>query len=308
MSRLLKPIVPYPLIDKPYRRPYPPRPKPAYTWGKPVTVCIAIGCDCYLGDEIPPKIVLVMDRLLSWDISSVETAIKGSSLGTRWHAMFAANDASPVPLVIGRAVTIIREANEESDTAVMNAVETAYQEIRRERIEKEILGTYKLSIDEFLKRGKQFPESIRIKLHNAMEGYDLGCTFLVCGFDSDSAKSATIFSVYNPGLAYPRIKPTFSAIGAGYVNALTYLERQQQFDRLSLSVSLYNGIAAKSLAESATGVGKQTLAGIVECGKERMRFLEADEVDSIKKIWLEEEATLRPNNLEKIVQGILGKN
>ena len=275
-------------------------------WGRNMTVCISVACDCDRATEnINPKLILISDTLLSLGLTSVGT-LKGRALSKNWDVMFAGDDVTYVEDVIGEARKIVAQGTQATGTAASNAMVQAYQAIRRQRIEETYLKTYGWDMAEFLRQGPEVPTaSHRQYLLNEIDKFDLGCQFLVLGFSTPTSKYPQIFEIDNPGRYVPRNIAGYAAIGSGWVNAFTYLARRNQGTSTHLGVSFYNAVAAKRLAEKALGVGGDTAAIIIERGQESVRWVGVNEVNAITTIWLNEEANIRPKDLDSRVQAIL---
>jgi hypothetical protein len=170
------------------------------------------------------------------------------------------------------------------------------------------LGTYGWTMQEFLQQGPDIPSAAhRQALLDAFDRYELGCQFLVAGFSSLSARHAIVFEVNNPGVYVNRSLINYSAIGSGSSNAIAYLSRQDQASTTPLSVSVYNAIVAKRLAEKAPGVGPETTAVILNRGQQSdhdVRWL-SSEVEDITRMWRQEEADMRPRELNNRMAAIL---
>lgn len=269
-----------------------------------MTVCIAIACEAGTNSE-KPKLVLVMDTMLSWDISSSEVTLKSSRLRKNWHAMFAGMDVSLVDVVMGHARTDLKELQEANDTAIARVMVNSYQEVRRKQIEDIYLSSFSWTIEKFLRDGKKLLQpSQHAYLFDKIQRFDLNCAFLVSGF-SPKAKAQTIFHVENPGVLRPAQPKGYAAIGTGAINALGYLERREQASWVTLPTSIYNGIAAKCLAEKALGVGKETVVIVTEKGEEQAKFVRAETVNEIRRMWEIEESPIRPQNLEQRITKLL---
>ncbi len=247
--------------------------------------------------------MLVMDQMLSWDVSSSETALKGGRLGKRWHCLFAAEDTSSIQPIIKQASAVIKDADDESENTIAGVMELAYQKVRRQQIESRILSTYNLTMAQLVERKHRLPPYVLERLHNKVEHFDLGIEFLVAGFASDSAAAPTILAVQNPGEASFDLVG-YAAIGTGSFIARNYLERREQSKDSPFELSLYNGIAAKSLSERASNVGPKTLVVVVERVK-GPRFIALEAIEQIKQIWLKEEEAVRPENLVPRVRYLL---
>jgi hypothetical protein len=141
-----------------------------------------------------------------------------------------------------------------------------------------------------------------------MDQFDLGFTCLVCGFGGPKPTNPTFLEVNNPGVVSPRTVPGYYAgIGTGAPNALTYLDWRKQTRATSLSQTGYNAIAAKSMSESALGVGKETVVWVIEAAPADYpaKELTRKQITDIRNIWLTEEANVRPVNLQSRVSEIL---
>src|ERR1022692_4908149 len=90
---------------------------------------------------------------------------------------------------------------------------------------------------------------------------DLGCQFLLAGFDHDG--DGHILTVENPGIVKNHDPVGFWAIGSGALSALGILFFHSMRGELPLPEVLYHICEAKFMAESAIGVGKQTNVRIV---------------------------------------------
>ncbi|MGD0221970.1 MAG: hypothetical protein ABSF71_06510 [Terriglobia bacterium] len=297
-------------IRKPFdfrrRPPYPHRPKKPVTQEKKVTVCLAIACDCYTPDT-NPKYVVVTDQMVSTGTSS-SLSRKMWSLTKSWYAMISGNDVSLVSNVLAASWPEISKIESPTAADVSRITKTAYQARRTSQLEDMYLAAYDLDMSEFMKEGRKLlGASIFEQMKFQMDQYDLGFNLLVCGFDSAKAQFPTLFEVTNPGIITPRTVPGYYAgIGAGAANSLSYLDWKKQSQRTSLEQTLYNGIAAKSLAESALGVSKETTVTVVErAPSSSERTLKEEQIQRIREIWEKEEASIRPPNLESRIIEIL---
>jgi len=301
---------PKPLPRKPVdfhrRPPYPSRPHKPAKQEEPVTVCIAISCDCYQGPAVIPKFVLIADRMLSTVTSSTQVGIKIRGLATGWYAMFAGNDVSMVENIGNTAASALAKTGAPTSLEVSQEMRKAYQYNRRKQIRDLYLSTYDWEIDYFLQHGRGLlGDADFSSLRYQIDQFDLNCSFLVCGFNNPQSVTPMIFGVSNPGVATPQMLTGYSAIGSGASNALSYLDWRKQSWSTSLWDSLYNGIAAKSLAETALGVGAGTTALIYERGANSARYLTSEEITDIKQMWSLEEANVRPIDLKARIFRIL---
>ena len=194
-------------------------------------------------------------------------------------------------------------AEEETAEKVRDCFTHAYHAVRKKQIEEQLLSSFGWKLEDFLKIGrKQLPMSHFSTLLTDIQNFDLGCQFILCGFENDEAMEPNIFVVDNPGVASPHDVVGFACIGAGATNASAYLTWQEQSHRDELWETVYNGIAAKALSEKALGVGWQTDLLIIPA-KGRYHFLQT--IDEIRNIWEAEEHYYRPKDLQERVQKLL---
>jgi hypothetical protein len=294
-------------VDFRHLPPYPRKPPNCLREDQPVTVCIALGCDISEAAGSPPKLILVTDQMVSTVVSSAEISSKIRFLSPGWYVMFAGNDVTSVDVIIGKTKALLADIPEPKSGRLIAKLREAYQSTRRTRINDSILSSYNWDIDKFMTDGRRLlgPSEFSSRLYQ-IEQFSLDCSFLVAGFHSDTATHPTLFRIDNPGVLTAEVLTGYAAIGTGATRALAYLDWRHQSWRLSLQESVYNAIAAKSLAESALGVGPGTSAMIFERGQPRARSLNNEEISAIKRLWENEEACLRPANLKDRVGEILG--
>jgi len=252
-----------------------------------------------------PALVLVLDKSLSLGgMTSVESGVKGRRLTRLWHVMVAGDDVS-------HAESVVREASEKIEdvradmayVALQKILASAYKEVRARIIEDTFLGSFGWTLNEFMKNGNALlPTSEFSHLLAQIQRFDLGCEFLAVGFESEKSSSGKMFHVTNPGVVTPVDFHNFAAIGSGAPNAYAYLARREQDSYFSLEETIYNGIAAKVLAEKALGIGRETSVMIF---KRDGYCASLESVDDIRRIWTEEEENVRPNNLQQRVKKLV---
>ena len=221
--------------------------------------------------------------------------------------MVAGDDVSLVDRINKQATRIIHDRKVKySSTNVEAATREAYQAVRRGQIQDIYLSSYGWTIDQFLTQGHQvFPQNHYLSLLYEIERFDLQCQLLVSGFSVRRPESPNIFEISNPGVLVPRFPLLgYAAIGSGASNAIAYLARRDQTMGSSLGETIYNGIAAKHLAEKALGVGEDTSVVIVDPKKEGPTFLKYEQKRAIDKLWTEE-ADIRPKELLPRMEAIL---
>lgn len=269
-----------------------------------MTVCIAVGCDCY--QKKNPKLILVADMMLSTWTTSADVGFKIRKLVDGWYVMFAAEDISGIDLVLGGAVSKLENEENVTESHVALSMMEAYQFVRRAFAQDLFLSPFGLDVKEFV-RDRQVRDPQYSQLFSRIEDFNLGCDFLVGGFAQDGKEKPNIMHIRNPGILSPAEIVGFAAIGAGATNAFAYLARRDQSVFLSLEESLYNAIAAKNLAEKAIGVGQKTLVAVLEKGKADVEVLTQKQIGEIMQIWKQEERDFRPKNLKNRVSEIIAK-
>jgi 20S proteasome alpha/beta subunit len=214
--------------------------------------------------------------------------------------MIAGNDIAQCVPVIGRATEALR-GKPGDFPGVRRAFKKAYQEQLREVVEDALLSPFAMTLDEFKKKGsKQLPvrefESISDEIRRA----DLGCLFLVFGFDDH--KRPHLFVVENPGRVSVYDKPGFWAIGSGAPSALAMLSHMgQAAEASSFEETVYNVLAAKYISESADGVGKQTFFFVHEHNS--IAFAASPQIEStVRDIWEKEGKPRMPATVPEIIK------
>jgi len=291
----IRPLPPYP------RKP--PKPTPQE---KDVTVCLAIACDSFAKDT-NPKLVLITDQMVS-TVTSSSLSRKMWKLLDSWHVMLAGSDITLVSNVLATSYDSISKVQSPGPQDVSHAIKTAYQSRRKTQLEDLYLKAYELDMKTFIEEGrKKLGGSMFEQMKFQMDQYDLGFTLLVCGFPNVTASFPVFFEVNNPGVVSPRTVPgNYAGIGTGAPNALSYLDWKKQSQTTPLSETVYNGIVAKALAESALGVSKETMVTIVErAASFPHKTLDEKHVQDIRRMWEIEEASARPINLQSRVTEIL---
>lgn len=224
-----------------------------------VTVCLALA---------PPyrsEIILVSDQLLSSDNNSVEGPLKLTKLayGIEWWIMFAGYAPRFAQLIdrVREPLGGVKETRLTLET-VVSFVERAYYLEIQKLIEMELLLPYGLTRDEFLKKGKRWLGEVRFNsVADQIERVDLGIELLVVGLDAMG--TVRIFDVSSRGVVTHPVLP-YHAIGSGAYLALGAMYQLAFFPYMDTAENVYRACAAKFAAESAPGVGRETLAMVIE--------------------------------------------
>ncbi|HEY1903150.1 MAG TPA: hypothetical protein VGG56_11990 [Terracidiphilus sp.] len=195
------------------------------------------------GKERPMQADLGIDKMLS--------------IGkTGWQAMVA-GDASFAQEVVDAAVAEITNEGKPQNagiphslTAMMRCMKDACKKVRRQWvIDRFIAPRLFNETDPFA----GLPDEYVIELSGSIAQYQINCSLLVCGFDSD--KKPHIFSVLSPGLAISHDIPGFHAVGIGRDIALGQLYQYETKDSQRLDETMYELFDAKATAELIQGVG-----------------------------------------------------
>jgi hypothetical protein len=256
---------------------------------------------------------LISDRKISTGATSTDYGFKVADVGVGWYSMFAGNDVSMVNSVTRLAADMTRRIEDgqwakPSAELVKQSMTQAYHHIRRGQIKDRLLSHFNWDIPDFLREAiSSLPPQELAFLHNEIRNFDLGCEFLVCGFDEAVGEEPVFVHIQNPGTAtLATVNSGYWSIGTGATSALAYLNWKQQSWRTPLALSIYNGIAAKVFAEKASDVGQTTNVIIVEHNSDEPKMLTDEQTNQIKSIWLREEVNIKPENLIERINNILG--
>jgi hypothetical protein len=259
-----------------------------------VTVCIA-------AKSLDQSVVTVSDMMVSFDdyIPAADQAtLKTLKMGARWNCLFAGNDIGPAIAVADRADSELKTRNdEESLRVVSRVVREAYQAERREQITDRFLSGFGLTLEAFIKDGlAQLGSDEFSALFNQIAQYDLGVQFLVYGVDRNFGH---IFTVSNPGVAHDRDLTGYWAIGSGQYMALGALSARP-LGAVAVPELIYRLCGAKFSAETASGVGKQTLVSILS-REGQFKVLPSKCVEGLKEIWEEERKLPTPSKVFDVI-------
>jgi len=237
--------------------------------------------------------VAVTDKMLSMSTMSVDdVAIKFTAIGDRWMAMFAGNDISPVvPIFKAVKAAVAQSACLETLEDIVGFFRSAIQKEMVTKAEATVLSRFGLDMVEFRQSGLAgLGSDLFTRLAYEIEQISLDLTFLVSGFEEN--REGHIFTVNGIGeVCYYDISG-FWAIGIGQTSALgTLFGIRDGVIYKSLPHVLYLVSKAKFSAESAIGVGKETIAIVLQSDSERY-IVHTSEMAELKKVW---EATRGPD-------------
>lgn len=228
--------------------------------------------------------VAVADEMLSLsDMSADSFAVKNFSIGNGWMCLFSADDLSPV-------IAIKTDIRDQVSGAIklgeiVNAFQAAFRKELVAKAESSILAPFGMTMADFRQDGlANFGPEIFSRMFYQIEQLSLNVTFLVYGFDNQKPH---IFTIQNRGEIAHFDQPGFWAIGSGQTSALGSL-----FSIVGHPISvrrpedvLFLLCRAKFAAESAPGVGENTMAVILKSNGNRS-VLFHEELKKIKEIWV----------------------
>jgi len=253
--------------------------RPPKEWGLDMTLCLgAVAAD--------RKIILATDGMLSiGDYMSIDTrTMKIMPLSNSWHYWVAFAGNPTYAEAFSRRAGKMVDATDFSFEAVTQSCAVAFQQIRQNAIEAEVLSPYKLTIDAFVCGGLgHFGEQKFGELTEQMEAVKLATDFLIGGHDS--AGRPHLFSVSDPGTVTSHQMPGFHAIGSGAWSAIgaMYSTREHRSDMSWIELS-YRVLEAKFRGESAMGVGKITNAMLL-IPDQHPRVIQNAPCTQVREIW-----------------------
>lgn len=247
-----------------------------------MTVCIAAICD--LGRTI----IMVADKRIGLGFIEADIGFKFSWLCPTWRLLLAGNDFSAAT-EISRWATFhlnmkTRKLPEVQSEMVQDALVTAYQQVRTQRIESRYLRPRGWTLAQFKEKGRDFlPVSVYTEIDSVLAGWDVEVDIIACGFEG---KTADIVRVRNPGAASIEGSSHVEVIGSGDYLAFASLYRRGYKDTMPLREALYYVYEAKIAAERASGVGEPSDVVIMKRDKQGLneKLLIDDDQNAIRSI------------------------
>ena len=229
------------------------RPPQLSDWGIGVTLCIAS-----IADQ-GKAICLLSDTRVSFGFTSGEFFNKANKINQRWGVMLAGMNAASATPIIEATKAVTGGVAAPSRSLIERAFVAAVHAEQIKRVEASVLSPYNLTIDEFVKTGlKDFGPEAFADLRQQIEHVDIGCEFLVFGFDEQ--QKPHIFHVGARGLVEDQTRTGFWAIGSGEYAAISALSFHDYSFRLGIAEATYYVCMAKFMAERAD-LGQQTEMG-----------------------------------------------
>lgn len=131
-----------------------------------------------------------------------------------------------------------------------------------------------------------------------IEDVHLKADFLVHGYDPNGYPH--IFTVEHPTLTKEYGRIGFWAIGSGQHSALSILFFHKYNARMPFHEAVYHICEAKFMAESALGVGKDTVLGVLRSDGTGC-ILRGDELKPIRQLWERKGQPRLPKGLHEVV-------
>jgi len=248
---------------------------------KAVTVCLA-----GINHSNPrPYIIATCDRKISffggW-ASADGVAMKISGLNQDWAVMFA-GPVSPMTAMVEAMAMRTKKVRPMDFLTFSRLCRKVYREERKPLLENEILGDYDInSYDEYMELKKSDPEffeQLRAKVREEESEWNL----LFAGFDKNG--KAHLFVISEHGRISYCDKQGYAAIGSGAMRAALALSSYGFRGDLPLSNAIFGMIAAKFSAESADGVGEETILTVMESRSDQSPVFDSYQVKKLREMW-----------------------
>lgn len=268
-----------------------------------MTVCIASishnsGGDCIVG---------VTDKMLSVSMASADdSAIKFTSVGSRWVAMFAGNDISPVVPIFKSVNYSVSELFAETLEEIVGLFRDAIRKESVKKAEALVLSSFDLDMAEFRRSGlASLGPELFTRLAYEIEQVSLDLIFLVFGFEGTEKPRPHIFTIDGKGVVSYYDIGGFWAIGSGQTSALgTLFGARSSVIYKELPNALYLLAKAKFSAESALGVGKETIALVLHANSDRY-LVHTAEMRKMKAVWEESRGPDVPPGAQTLAKDLL---
>jgi hypothetical protein len=263
-----------------------------------MSVCIASMCGHRTGESY---IVTMSDTMISTahgELTADNAALKQWYFAGQWSALFAGNDTGAVRPILRAVSDRLGDTNNPTVDMVKNALVEAYHGERASRASADILGIYRMTLDDFLSTGRErFGDDRFGKLCDQMDAVIVDCDFLVSGFDGDGEPH--VFDVLN-GTPHDHDYLGYWAIGSGGRLALGGLSAREHSMYLPLEDCVYNLSHARVLAESAYGVGRGDSVAIVQEFDHVINRLPTKLLNGLRATVLEHTRSTPPDAVEAI--------
>jgi hypothetical protein len=230
-------------------------------------------------------IVAACDRKISFfgGLTSADgIAVKMTGINRDWTVMFA----GPLSPMVALTQSIAKRVEHERPMEFLpfaRLCRDVYREERKPLIESDVLANYDVeTYSEYLalrKSDLEFHAKITEEIKKVEEEWNL----LFAGFDKRG--KAHIFTVTENGKINFCDKEGYAAIGSGSLRALISLSDYPFSRRLGLSEAVFGVAAAKFAAESADGVGKETMMSILQANAKTSPVFSDHGIETLRKMW-----------------------
>jgi len=244
-----------------------------------MTICVAGIC------ERGKSIVVVADQKLSATAYSADSMVlKVFGLRNNWGVMWASEKVTAVSSVLYAAAEACKSKAQYPD--MVKAFRAALQGCLLENATARVLGPFGIDMKKFLAKGKMmFTEGEHADIVKKLLSECTESEFMVFGFDRRN--QAHIFTVVDQDATIKTEGHTivgFAAIGSGADMAQSSLFFHKYSKNYSLDLATYLLCEAKFMAESAEGVGEDTLC-IVHRPQAKTFPLFPAHVQQIREFW-----------------------
>jgi hypothetical protein len=249
-------------------------------WGFGMTICLAAISST--GKEI----IAASDSLMSWGGTVTgETSLKYNRLHRRWAVMIAGDDVLPTEPMIRHLTIDIGRYKVPTVQQVEDGIRRSWKFVKNQQATTQVLSAYDLNLEKFIREGRDtFGDIGFADLRAAVDrASELSCELLVYGFDESDM--AVLFVVVHPGEPVNFTRLGFAAIGSGRDSAIASLMWNPSHKAYhDTTTVVYRVAAAKFMAESALGVGRDTtISGLKPDGSAFL--LSNAQVKAIRTLW-----------------------
>ena len=234
-------------------------------WRKPMTICIAINCECDKKAD-SQRVIMVADRMITSEYLEIEFEHpKPKLMPVTQNCVVAISGNALLPTEVFDHVKqkLKITKNEPQISEIASTIKDAYAELRHKKIEDHILKPMGISsIEAFYKCQSFMNPEIVAKTFEEIKKYDYGLQLLIGGVDNTGAH---IFAIDNPGVSFNLNDLGYDAIGSGENHAILTFIGANYHSNTTLEVALYLAYKAKKISEKAPGIGvKYTDIWVIE--------------------------------------------
>jgi hypothetical protein len=278
-----------------------------------VTVCIAAIAD---NNE---AIVSCVDTRVATATTSFDPLVGHKMAGMRGWTVLSSGTFSQIESLVDAFYAEITLEKTSDPPVVQRCLESALRLELPKFSAARYLTPYGLDMPGFLASRSQFTDERWNELSRLMleysDSYD--AEVIVSGWGTTQEASsrpggACIFGASRDGVArYSDVG--FHACGSGGSTAPSILSSFNQEPRMTLAETIYHVAAAKFMSERTAGVGDETVMRVATrtgTTKDSWKgyFIQPDELDEIRKLWLTHTAPRIPPQAEDRIVAILGKH